>query len=477
MILIGRNYTNYGLLQNENFVRLMENFADTAPPGQSVGTYALAGQLWFDTANSTMQYYDGALWWPVSGSVSSNVAPSTTTVGYQWWDNVNNQLKVWNGTSYSLVGPAYSATDGLSGAVVQDIYDTVGAKHTTVFLYTNNNVIGVISYDATFTPNVAITGFSGNIVPGINLISSAVLNGTATNASSLNNVPASNYIRNDIAVGLASTLTVQGNISTNGGYFQVNGSTLSVQNTNLNGSINLITNVNSSNITALNVDGNTGYVTVAYDPVGTTGVATKNYVDTVAAATLVSATNEATTLLANVNALQIDVDANITYLWNNAASTNSNVSALQYTTAFLLAPNASPALTGIPTAPTASMWANSTQIATTYYVDEEVYYAMNYANALVASSGNSLLARLEADEATFAPNASPQFTGTPVAPTPTSGDVSTKIATTAFVAGTMPYWSGPDQNGNQVNSQRFISTSAPDNSLGNNGDFWFQIAG
>lgn len=39
-----------------------------------------------------------------------------------------------------------------------------------------------------------------------------------------------------------------------------------------------------------------------------------------------------------------------------------------------------------------------------------------------------------------APTASPTFTGTPVAPTPTVGDSSTKIATTAFVQGrTMTY--------------------------------------
>ena len=38
-----------------------------------------------------------------------------------------------------------------------------------------------------------------------------------------------------------------------------------------------------------------------------------------------------------------------------------------------------------------------------------------------------------------APLASPAFTGTPTAPTPTAGDSSTKVATTAFVAGAVPY--------------------------------------
>ena len=37
--------------------------------------------------------------------------------------------------------------------------------------------------------------------------------------------------------------------------------------------------------------------------------------------------------------------------------------------------------------------------------------------------------------ADLAPLASPAFTGTPTAPTPTAGDSSTKVATTAFVQG------------------------------------------
>ena len=72
---------------------------------------------------------------------------------------------------------------------------------------------------------------------------------------------------------------------------------------------------------------------------------------------------------------------------------------------------ASPALTGTPTAPTASPGTNTTQIATTAYAD-----AIN--TALLASR---------------APLASPALTGNPTAPTATAGDNDTSIATTAFV--------------------------------------------
>lgn len=71
------------------------------------------------------------------------------------------------------------------------------------------------------------------------------------------------------------------------------------------------------------------------------------------------------------------------------------------------APLASPALTGVPTAPTAAPGDNTTQIAT----DAFVYAAV----------------------APLAPLASPALTGSPTAPTQTPGDNTTKIATDAFV--------------------------------------------
>jgi microcystin-dependent protein len=71
------------------------------------------------------------------------------------------------------------------------------------------------------------------------------------------------------------------------------------------------------------------------------------------------------------------------------------------------APLASPALTGVPTAPTPLTSDNSTTIATTAYV--------------------------KANSGTYAPLANPVFTGDPQAPTPATADNDTSIATTAFV--------------------------------------------
>lgn len=71
-----------------------------------------------------------------------------------------------------------------------------------------------------------------------------------------------------------------------------------------------------------------------------------------------------------------------------------------------LAPLASPAFVGTPTAPTAILGANTTQIAN--------------------------MAALTAALAPFAPSASPVLTGSPTAPTQPAGDNSARLANTAY---------------------------------------------
>lgn len=99
-----------------------------------------------------------------------------------------------------------------------------------------------------------------------------------------------------------------------------------------------------------------------------------------------------------------------------AVATNTTQIA---TTAFVLAnqpslaayaPLANPALTGVPTAPTAAVATNTTQLATT---------------AFVLANQQSLAA--------YAPLANPALTGTPTAPTASLGTDTTQLATTAFV--------------------------------------------
>ena len=80
----------------------------------------------------------------------------------------------------------------------------------------------------------------------------------------------------------------------------------------------------------------------------------------------------------------------------------------------------SPEFTGIPLSPTAISGTNTNQIATTAFVADAVSGKANIVNVDVSLN---LKANLE----------SPNFTGTPLAPTAASGTNTTQIATTSFV--------------------------------------------
>lgn len=115
----------------------------------------------------------------------------------------------------------------------------------------------------------------------------------------------------------------------------------------------------------------------------------------------------------------------------------------------LLAPKASPALTGTPTAPTQAANDNTTKVATTAYADRSASNAVSGLSIPAASSTTPIVdgtgaagsatpyARqdhVHPTDTSRAALASPTFTGTPAAPTATSGTNTTQIATTAFVA-------------------------------------------
>jgi spore coat polysaccharide biosynthesis protein SpsF (cytidylyltransferase family) len=98
------------------------------------------------------------------------------------------------------------------------------------------------------------------------------------------------------------------------------------------------------------------------------------------------------------------------------------------------APLANPSFTGVPTAPTATLGTNTTQVATTAFVLANagagaVSSVFTRTGAVTAATGDYTVAQVTG----AAPLASPALTGGPTAPTPATADNSTKIATTAYV--------------------------------------------
>jgi len=132
------------------------------------------------------------------------------------------------------------------------------------------------------------------------------------------------------------------------------------------------------------------------------------------------------------------------------------------------APLLSPIFIGDPTTSTPLIGDRSASLATTQYVMSQDDIRRVYVDTNIAANILALSTAVNNNLALKAPVADPTFTGTVSAPTPTAGDSSTKVATTAFVQTTVAtsgLWQG---------SHRFISTSSPDNGQGTDGDFWFQ---
>jgi len=86
--LIGKNYTGYGEIIAENFVRILENNANTTPP-----TAPLEGQLYWDTTNQSLQVYNSSTNWHAL-NVQVGASSHTNTKGALWYNTTTNQLNV-----------------------------------------------------------------------------------------------------------------------------------------------------------------------------------------------------------------------------------------------------------------------------------------------------------------------------------------------------------------------------------------------
>lgn len=264
LTLIGKNYAGYGDFLNENFVHILENFASSSNP-----TNALTGQLWWDSAGN-LKVYTGSIWKTLSTVTSSNSAPTSAVTGNSWWDTFNQQLNVYNGTSWTLIGPAYTTSTGQSGTIVGTIIDSATNSHVVVNVYVENTLVGIISKDTTYTPQTLINGFAA-INPGFNLSTDVANNkfqGTATNSDKLGSVLASSYARTDTAATFNSTVNVLSASgltvgSSNNFTIGHSGSLTRLVNNVNNANIAVIANVSGTPFTAITIDGSTGTTIIA----------------------------------------------------------------------------------------------------------------------------------------------------------------------------------------------------------------------
>ena len=276
MTLVGKNYAGYGQFINDDIIRLLESNANTTAPGAP-----LTGQLWWNETANNMQVYNGTAFKVISGATATSTAPSgsISVAGDLWYDTTNAQLNVYSGTTWILVGPAYTAGTGVTGAIPATITDSLSVSHVVIKLYVNDSVVGIVSKDASFTPQVAIPGFT-TVDPGITLATSVssvpqYFQGTATNAQALGNISASGFVQTSNAQTMTGTLGILNNGGLSVGLnsdarINVSGSDVYMRNQTNNGNLVIQVNQSGTPTTMLTFYGANGMTTIG----GTTTVNT-----------------------------------------------------------------------------------------------------------------------------------------------------------------------------------------------------------
>jgi len=159
--LIGKNYQGFGESINENFIAILESFANTAPPNKP-----LRGQLWYDTAEGRLKVYDGTTFRSTDSTIFSSTQPSTLVQGDIWINGVENVMYFFDGTDLIPVGPSYTKSQLKSGIETVTVKDTIGQNKIIVKLFINGSNVGIWSKE-TFTPFPAIAGYA-DIKTGFN---------------------------------------------------------------------------------------------------------------------------------------------------------------------------------------------------------------------------------------------------------------------------------------------------------------------
>jgi fluoride ion exporter CrcB/FEX len=259
--LVGRNYVGYGETQNENFLHLMENFANTSPPSRPI-----KGQNWYDTVNNILKIYDGTNWLVVGSASISETPPETPAPGSIWLKLSSKVLYVYDDGTWQLIGPEAAEGFGRTRARSTVLTDVEGNNHPAILITVNDAVISIVSQREFFiSQNLnPVTGFF-KVSPGITLNSSLKiygnLEGVASRATRLETIRNINGIgfngETDIIIRSSTTRPLKRGLHLLGGDFD--GSTevtLSVDATPSNNIGKVVSRDSSGNFAAGTITAN-----------------------------------------------------------------------------------------------------------------------------------------------------------------------------------------------------------------------------
>jgi hypothetical protein len=200
LTLVGKNSNNYGTHVNNNFVGLLENFADVNEPRSPV-----AGQVWFDTAEGRLKVYTSGNFKPVGGPTVGSAQPTTSVAGDLWVDTIAGILKWYDGSEWVQSGKQFSNETGKEGWLVESYADITNTDIPVSVYYSNNTPVAVMTdSEIDYNPEAGFYIFTSTITtlyPGVTLnptIPNIRFYGTATSAESFTgDLDVDSFLRKD----------------------------------------------------------------------------------------------------------------------------------------------------------------------------------------------------------------------------------------------------------------------------------------
>ena len=170
LTLIGRNTTGYGEVMNENFVKILENFAGSSEPEQP-----MRGQVWYDTSDGRLKVFDGTVFRSTDTTVVSRTQPNLLS-GDVWIDSGNKQIYFSDGIDVILAGPIYTVSQQKTGTEPITIVDKFGQNKTVIRYMIGGSPVLLISKEDFVAANTdenitQLIGFTTTIKAGITISS------------------------------------------------------------------------------------------------------------------------------------------------------------------------------------------------------------------------------------------------------------------------------------------------------------------
>ena len=468
--LVGKNVSGYGFYQNENFLFLLENFANDNPPAEPI-----VGQVWFDTTVDQLKVYTSYtsglttsyFWKGVSNNTVSAVQPplASASTGDLWFDTTNDQLRVFDGVKFDLIGSSVPGFDKsrLEGSVINGIKDgeSSATNNPVLTLYIDGTALAIIS-KFEFTPTTPIAGLHensdapGRVFAGINFIGSTIVNGLTdqtnrfvdtvdgaletvsfvrTDAAQTQVIDNSLWVKDSLVVGDDSGDP----LVTFRNYVGDDADPLTDLQIDSSGPRIVFTALTSTGVKDIvMVDGSpqeSGESTrISFAPVGTTqvdlGTPNRTFRNLWAEDVIADLTgNVAGNVIGNLNGDHVRVDKVLSR--DGLTEVIDNTTATPTLTGNLVG-NVQGNVSGATLALTGDANIDGTLTASAITVIGGTADGMDITGGTIT---NSTLSDVTINNSTID---SPILTGTTVAPTQASSDDSTKIATTAFVHDVLP---------------------------------------